>query len=96
MLFNILCFLLVPLTNLILFWLSFFMFPGQHWDWFIYFYHGIEAMIILILLGSNTSTQVKKTALCALIGGLIGCCVEWLIIRQFASMMFDVVTDGLA
>lgn len=96
MLIYILCFLLVPLTNVLLFCLSlFFSFPAQHWDWFIYTYHGIEVIIILILLVGKTSTHVKKAALCALIGGLIGCYVEWLIIRQIANVMFDAVTNGL-
>jgi hypothetical protein len=95
MVLNILCFLLVPVINLLLFLLSFYL-PIQHWDWFVYGYHAIEVIVILLLLVCKSSPQVKKAALFALIGGLIGCYIEWLMVMQFANMMFDAVTNGLA
>ena len=95
MVLNILCFLIIPVVNLLLFWLSFYLL-FQYWDWFVYAYHTIEIIVILMLLASKTSPQVKRAAICALIGGLVGCYLEWMMVMHLTELMFNAVTNGLA
>lgn len=94
MLRNILCFLLMALINPFLFWVSFSI-PLLSGVWFFWAYHGIEGVVILALLIGRMSRPVKLSALCALLGAVVGFVGELWISSLYLDAMVKSAFDGL-